>query len=69
MSQTYTVPVVAYFNVEVQANDPEDAISRAESKASRVIPMRFGTDVVAGGPPQCVEHDKFLDQYDEEAED
>ena len=68
MSQTFTVPVVAYFNVEVVADDPEDAIQQAERMAEQYMPMSIG-DLKASGPTQCVEHDRVWDQYEEEVDE
>lgn len=68
MSQTFTVPVVAYFNVKVQASDPEAAIQRAEAYADNLLPMAVGT-MRASGPPQCVDHDRVWDQCEEEVDE
>lgn len=64
MSQTFTVPIVAYFDVEVQASDPDRAIRNAEAYADNLLPMSVGT-MRASGPPQCVDHEKVWDQYEE----
>lgn len=68
MSQTFTVPVVAYFNVEIEATDPEAAIQQAERMAEQYMPMTIG-DFQASGPAQCVDHDRVWDQYEEDVDE
>lgn len=68
MSQTFTVPVVAYFNVEVDADDPEAAIRAAEAIVHNFLPIIPAT-LKPSGPPQCVEHDRVWDQYEEDVDE
>lgn len=65
MRKTFTVPVVAYFDVEVIASDPESAIAAAEALAENFVPMSIGPLKVSG-PAQCVENDRVWDQYEED---
>lgn len=62
MGRAFTVPVVAYYEVEVEANDAWDAISKAESHAQGRLPFTVTANMKASGAPQCEDKDVVFDQ-------
>jgi hypothetical protein len=66
----YTVPVAAYFDVSVEAEDADEAIVIAE-RAEFGVRYRPSLVhfIVESGPTQCVNADRVYDQEPEEDEE